>query len=198
MDPKSDVDYMVVFNDGDKRPQTYLQRLRTFANAKYTRSEVVQSNPTIILRLHHIHFELVPALPALFSQYRIPAPSTNFLDWVRTDPQELAEQAVNANRRCDHKLKPVVRLLKYWNARAGRPLSSFELESQLVEPYYFLCSSLSDYFFQAFDTLKLGWGAADWRQRKLSQAQDAVKSARSWECGGYGTTAEQEIRKLLP
>lgn len=62
MDSQSDIDYMIVFNDSDAKPQAYLDRLRRFAETKYARSEIYQSNPTIVLELNHINFELVPAI----------------------------------------------------------------------------------------------------------------------------------------
>ena len=62
MDVNSDVDYMIVFSDSSAKPQTYLDRVREFAETYYTRSEIFQSNPTIVLSLNHIRFELVPAI----------------------------------------------------------------------------------------------------------------------------------------
>lgn len=35
-DPQSDIDYMIVFADSDAKPQAYLDRLRRFAEARYT------------------------------------------------------------------------------------------------------------------------------------------------------------------
>lgn len=62
LDAGSDVDYMVVFKHGSSKPQTYLDRLRRFVEAKYAKSEIRQSHPTIVLELSHIKFELVPAV----------------------------------------------------------------------------------------------------------------------------------------
>jgi len=58
---------MVIFNiyDGQGKPQTYLDRLRELAEVKYSTSEISQSNPTIVLALNHIKFELVPAVNGL-------------------------------------------------------------------------------------------------------------------------------------
>jgi predicted nucleotidyltransferase len=46
MDEKSDIDYMVVFNDTSVTPQTYLNRLKTFVEKRYGSSEIYQSSPT--------------------------------------------------------------------------------------------------------------------------------------------------------
>lgn len=55
-DPKSDVDYMVVFNNTGHQPQTYLNRLKYFVERYYSASERKQSHPTIRLNLNHITF----------------------------------------------------------------------------------------------------------------------------------------------
>ncbi|MBF0098411.1 MAG: hypothetical protein HQM04_15285, partial [Magnetococcales bacterium] len=62
MDSESDIDYMVRFNDSQYTPQTYLNWLKRFALSSYSKSEVLQSNPVIVLELNHIKFELVPAV----------------------------------------------------------------------------------------------------------------------------------------
>jgi predicted nucleotidyltransferase len=43
MDALSDIDYMVVFADGGYTPQTYLDRLKRFAEAYYSSSEILQA-----------------------------------------------------------------------------------------------------------------------------------------------------------
>lgn len=62
-DEESDIDVMVVFEFNSKqyKPQTYLNWLKQFAIEYYSRSEIYQDSPTIVLELNHIKFELVPA-----------------------------------------------------------------------------------------------------------------------------------------
>ncbi len=62
IDEKSDIDYMVVFENDDSTPQTYLNRLIKFVKKYYSQSEIKQSHPTIQLELNHITFELVPTI----------------------------------------------------------------------------------------------------------------------------------------
>lgn len=60
VDENSDVDYMIVFdNSNNYKPQTFLDRLKRFAETKYSTSEIYQSSPTIVLELNKIKFELV-------------------------------------------------------------------------------------------------------------------------------------------
>jgi len=109
-DKKSDIDYMVVFDtsDGQKKPQTYLDRLRRFAENKYTRSEISQSSPTIILSLNHIKFELVPAVYSY--EYLIPSPRSSWEEWISTDPTSANRRISDKNTAENNKIKPLVRL----------------------------------------------------------------------------------------
>ena len=72
-DENSDIDLMVVFNNSEGyKPQAFLNRLKNFAETYYSRSEIYQSNPTVVLELSHIKFELTPAYLEYGSHYYIP------------------------------------------------------------------------------------------------------------------------------
>jgi len=68
MDSHSDIDYMIVFDDESSKPQTYIDRLKRFAEAYYSTSEIHQSHPTVVLKLNHIHFDLVPAIDSYLDE----------------------------------------------------------------------------------------------------------------------------------
>jgi hypothetical protein len=196
IDENSDIDYMVVFKDGVSKPQTYLDRLRRFVEATYTRSEIKQSHPTIVLELSHIKFDLVPALVAL-SGYNIPAPASNWIDWVPTNPNAFNATLTERNKQHGDNIKPLVRLMKYWNAQAGGVYDSYSLEQYVVngarpQP------TLGDYLYCAFDSLTLGWNGAQWRREKLDRAKQIINNARSYERQGKAIEAENEINKLIP
>lgn len=100
IDSNSDIDYMVVFSELDAQPQTYLDRLRRFVNALYARSDIAQSHPTIVLRLNHIKFDLVPAIKGYFAgAYRIPGPSTGYSVWMDTNPNDFNSRLTQADRK---------------------------------------------------------------------------------------------------
>lgn len=127
-DARSDVDYMVVFDtttEGQKKPQTYLNRLKAFAEARYSSSDIVQSSPTIVLSLQHISFELVPAVYSF--GYQIRAPASSWAEWLGTDPKSTDEALQAKNKAEAYQIKPLVRLIKYWNATKAYPFWSFEM-----------------------------------------------------------------------
>ena len=54
-DASSDIDIMVMFlNPNGYKPQTFLNRLKNFAEHYYSTSEIYQSNPTVVLELNHM------------------------------------------------------------------------------------------------------------------------------------------------
>lgn len=76
-----------------------------------------------------IEFDVVPA-HKVGDVYMIPDRERNH--WIRTNPRLHEEKAICANRQCGDKLKPLIKMAKHWNRRAGgqgqKLMSSFLLE----------------------------------------------------------------------
>jgi len=198
-DSRSDIDYMVVFStatEGQKKPQTYLDRLRRFAETKYASSEISQSSPTIVLSLNHIRFELVPAVYNY--AYYIPAPASPGTDWMSTDPNATNQVLVDKNKAEHSQIKPLVRLVKYWNATQGYPFASFAIERYIVQQSFYSCAALKDYFYAFWSNV--GYNASDSQNVKdrVERAKKYAAQAKAYEQAGYPSTAESEIRKIVP
>ncbi len=181
MDSRSDIDYMIVFKDEDSTPQTYINRLKRFAEKYYSSSEIAQSYPTLVLKLNHIQFDLVPAIKSYIEEYRIPAPSSSYQDWIATSPNGFNTTLTSANTQCNYKLKPATRLLKYWNAQSGYVFDSYGLEKWVAGQYFFLCTSVRDYLYSCIEKLDLGWDSAQWRKDKLERAKSLVSRPKSFD-----------------
>tara|TARA_R100000027_G_C2245716_1_gene93209 strand:+ start:1412 stop:2014 length:603 start_codon:yes stop_codon:yes gene_type:complete len=198
MDLRSDVDYMIVFSDEDSKPQTYISRLKRFAEKYYSSSEIAQSSPTVVLSLNHIRFDLVPAIKSYIQEYRIPAPASSYEDWTATSPNDFNSTITSANTTSNYKLKPAIRLLKYWNAKSGYVYDSYSLEKWVAEKYFFSCTTVRDYLFCCIDDLSLSYTEAQWRKDKLQRAKDIVNKTKEYERDGMPYSAESEVKKLIP
>ncbi len=203
MDPQSDVDYIVVFADNGLQPQSYLDRLRRFAEVQYARSEVAQSHPTVVLELNHIRFELVPAVRNWFSGLQIPGKGSGYQNWQDTDPNGFNQTLSTANQANGNLIKPLVRVMKYWNATAKYPFESFALEQHIAGHGYgffgLLASrQLADYFFQAVNSLEAGWPAPQWKQDAVSRLKQIALLTQSHERSGNALQAEATIKRVLP
>ena len=195
MDQHSDIDYMVVFAQGGAVPQTYLDRLRRLAATHYPNSDINQSSPSPLLQLNHIKFDLVPALKRWGTTYQIPdGPSS----WQDTNPNDFNGQLDALNQKELYKIKPMIRLLKYWNAEAGYVFNAYSLEKFVVGLSYYGVVNIRDYLFTAIDHLYLGSEQAQWRKDKLQRAKDVVAEVRSLDRDGYPNLAEAEVKKLIP
>lgn len=145
MDESSDIDYMIVFKNLNFTSQTYLNRLRTFAQSYYSSSEIKQSSPSITLELNHIKFDLVPALGKVWGGgYQIPSRQNG---WIDTNPNDFNDKLVAKNTSNNFLIKPTIRLMKFWNAINGYVFDSYLLEKWIVDQSYFLATGQRDYLF---------------------------------------------------
>lgn len=203
MDRNSDVDYMLVFSNSSHRPQTYLDRLRRFVERNYNRSEIKQSHPTIVLSLNHIRFELVPAVDHWLAGLRIPAKADGLNDWISTDPTGFNAQLTSANRAEQNLIKPLVRIVKYWNAVNDYPFYSFELEQKVVDHNFgffglFIEKNLKEYFFEFMEELEAGIFDARWKKEAVSRAKRVIETVKEHEQHLEFNAAENAIKRLLP
>lgn len=189
---------MVSFDisNGKNKPQTYLDRLRKFANSKYKTSEIKQSHPTVVLSLNHINFELVPAV--FEYGYQIPSPSSSYLDWIPTDPNGTNQSLQDKNKNNNYFIKPLVRLVKYWNAKNGYPYASFELEQYVVQQYYYPTTALKDLFYQFWSGIGYSYSTAQWVKDRVDLAKKRTANAQAYETNNQPGSAEIEIKKVIP
>jgi hypothetical protein len=199
VDSSSDIDFMVVFDtiDGKKKPQTYLDRLRKFAESKYTSSEIKQSHPTVVLSLNHISFELVPAVVE-YSFYQIPSPATSYSEWIATDPNGANQALQTKNKDNNFLIKPLVRLVKYWNAKNGFPYSSYSLEQYIVGKFFYPNALVKDLFYQFWSGFNYSYDTAKWIKDKVDLAKTRTANAKQYEAAGLTEIAETEIKKVIP
>jgi hypothetical protein len=197
-DSQSDIDYMIVFdNSDDYKPQTFIDRLKRFASAKYSTSQIAQSHPTVILSLNHIKFDLVPAYKNWWDTIHIPAPSSSYQGWITTDPNGFNSDLSNKNQSNLYLIKPMIRLVKYWNAQNGYVYDSFLLEKSMVANTYWSCSNLKEYFFKAINDLQT-YDLPQYKKDKVQRAKDIVANTKVYEADEMPFSAEIEIKKIIP
>ncbi|SFC94886.1 hypothetical protein SAMN04487907_1223 [Zunongwangia mangrovi] len=195
-DSDSDVDFMVSFENGSSwTPQTLMNRLKRFAEANYSRNEIYQSSPTIVLELSHIKFELVPAYYT-WGTYHIPAPASSFSQWTNTYPHALKKDLNDKNKANYYLIRKLVRLLKYWNVINYKVYTSYELEKYVIDKYYLASYNLKDYFYDAVAGLPT-YGLSSYKEDKVLRLKRIVNEARENERQGWNYLAEEEIKKAF-
>jgi hypothetical protein len=135
--PLSDVDVFAVFND-DQVWNTYrgdssklLYRVRDALNAKYNIKVGSRKQAVRLFFNSDPQVEIVPAFTVTTGGYCIPSGQANFFGgykWQMTDPYVHEQFIDKRNTELDGRLRPLIRLLKRWNAVTGKHFSSFHLE----------------------------------------------------------------------
>jgi hypothetical protein len=195
-DANSDVDYMVVFNDGaDYKPQTLMTRLKTFAENNYAKNEIYQSSPTIVLELGHIKFELAPAYVS-WGTYYIPAPASSYIDWISTNPNGMKSDLDTKQRNNSYLIKDLIQILKYWNVKNGKVYSSYELEKYVIDKSFWLCSNLKEYLYSAVEGLST-WNLPEYKKTKVDNLKTIIANTKKYEADSMPATAEAEIKKVI-
>lgn len=200
-DSNSDIDYMVVFkNPNNYKPETLLNYLRHFMKAKYSSSEIYKDSPTMVLELNHIKFELVPAIQDIWGNLSIPSRTNYFSDWMSTDPTGFNDKITSVNVNNNFKIKPAIRLMKYWNTnKLNNHYSSYLLEGRVVDKFNYLSrDSIKDYVFDSIDMLIYDFSDSQTFKNKLDRAKEIVRNTRDFERQGYPVSAKNEIKKLFP
>ena len=187
---------------GALTPQSYLNQLKRFVKDYYSTSQIKQSHPTIKLDLNHITFELVPALKnKLSGGYKIPTRNYAGDDWMDTNPNDFNQGLVDKNREHGSFIKPLIRLMKYWNAQNGYIYDSFELEKWIIERGFTVFSivhtpDLKKYLFQCIEELETGH-LAETKKTKVNRAKSIVSEVKELEACRFTLQAEDKIKRLL-
>lgn len=198
VDDNSDIDYMIVFdNPNDCKPQTFLNKLKNFAEARYSTSEIYQSSPTIVLELNKIKFELVPA----YYQYGLCYISDGNGGWMYTNPNNFNISLMETNKNNKYLIKPIIRLIKYWNIEKNkRFFSSFKIEETITDQLkyaYLSCITYTDYLKKAFLSLKDLTYNNDVHER-IDKAIDKIQESLEYEKCNLSMTALSKIKQIIP
>jgi len=103
--------------------------------------------------------DAVPAFP-INNGYEIPDRILG--EWVKTDPEVHAQQATAKNEELGKNWKPTVKMLKKWNAEAGKPIKpSFLIEVMAQElldpPFSTYADELINFFSSAQEGILDDW-----------------------------------------
>ncbi len=198
-DTNSDIDILIQFNtkDYDKlKPESYRNQLKKFAEVNYASSTVIKDHPSIVLELNHIKFDLVPAYfddGFFYDSIEIPDKNNG---WMETEPGKFSKKVTDSNKRYDSKVKPIIRLLKYWNASHGYPYYSYELEKTIVE-LDFGGDNYQTGFLRAIMNLPDSFlpGAAS---RKVDSLKENAKIIKRYLKNGDMEKTNGVLKRILP
>jgi len=195
-DIDSDVDILLVFKSKDFQPQTYLNQINSFATDHYSRSNIYPDHPTIAIEMEHVKFEIVPAIYISIDEVRIPAPRTKDLKWIGSFPNRLQNKLNEKDKDNKGLIKPLIRILKYWNSINKKPFNSFEIEKYIVSKTYD-CKDLREYFYFAIGNLS-DIASTNEQKKFYETAKERRRRLRILENYNIPEYIETELMTFLP
>jgi|GEM_PF-663427 predicted nucleotidyltransferase len=137
VDESTDVDILIIFDEKKFVAQTYLNKLKKFAETNYARSDSYQDHPTMVIELNHITFELVPCIVSKSfwgdDIYTIPKKKDNEINWIETDPDYYKKKIIDGFPTTKDTLIKMILLFKYWNLLNSFPYSTYQVEKYIIE-----------------------------------------------------------------
>lgn len=201
-DNNSDIDLMVVFNTTkyERTPETYRAWLKNFADKYYKDrygSEVIRSFPTVTLKLGHIKYDLVPAkeetilwTPNLYIPNKVSG-------WQQTDPNDVKIKLTEANTKYNSIVRPIIRLMKAWNASKVYPFDSYDLELFLTGLNYY-GDDIQKGFFYAVGQLSTNWGDPQTKKDKVTSLKYKIEQVKTCLENNDQVKAKQWLHRVLP
>ena len=126
--------------------------------------------------------------------------SKGFDDWQGTSPNGFNNQLTSINGKNDYLIKPMIRLVKIWNAKNGYIYPTFELEKMLLTvPDYMWFSvekQLKDYFFTAVLNLEPSL-LPNYKANQVNKAQSIIQTVKRYEKQGFISLAVDHISHLF-
>lgn len=199
VDTNSDIDIMIVFDEKKWESQTYLNKLKSFAEEHYSKAERYQDHPTIVIEDEKIKFELVPCIykeetTFFLEKYLVPQRQNSELEWIKTEPDYLKNK-LNEFVKTKPTLINLILLFKYWNLSNGSIYKTFKIESFMIDKFDY--EEALDYnFFKLIDDLN--YSNTDTQNninRATKKQKDRIELLLDNDMEEY---ALLEIQKILP
>ncbi len=202
IDSKSDVDLMVIFNHTqyERTPETYRAWLKSFADKYYKDkygSEVVRSFPTVTIRLTNINYDLVPAKQEdsfVGSTIYIPDAGNS---WRSTNPKDVKDKLTEVNTKYNSIVKPIIRIMKAWNANNDYPFESYELEKRIID-MNFHGDNIQTGFFYAVGQLFTSSTDSQTKGIKITALKYNIEKAKECLAADDFEKAKQWLHRVLP
>ena len=131
--PINDIDVFAVIDDSDyyingqePNPQTVLTSFKNYLNKiKDYEDKCRQDRPCITIDLSKLHIDV---LPALRHAGALKIPDSSLAHWIFTDPKTHNQNFSDLDKRCNYKVKDIVKAVKRWKNDRELPLPSFKIE----------------------------------------------------------------------
>lgn len=137
--PLNDIDIFAVLKRDDWKdqygqlpnPQSVLTKIKNYLNGiNDYKDKVKQSRPCVTIELSDKDFDILPSFELADGGYEIP--NHDLKSWITTYPEQLTTDLDSTHKKCNYKLKQVIKVIKYWNREKGKTIPSFHVEEVTI------------------------------------------------------------------
>lgn len=195
IDPRTDVDVLVIFRERGQKPEHYLAQIRQVLERHYPKVAIVQNGDRLVLQGLQGRIELVPGLDSI-NGVQIPGKNAA---WQMCNPDEELRELQEKDKASGGLVLPLVRLVRYWNALNDYPFDSFEIEQRVLRHRFaFSAKSLKGYFFDFMRGLHVVAGISPIKAEKLRAMRRTLDEIDQLLLANQPREALEKIERLLP
>ncbi len=196
-DKEAALDILVVFKSKELNIPSILTQIKNCSEEYFTGSNIITRQRSITIEIENLKFDIVPAIFVTKDAVKIPAPGIRELKWILSKPS-LIQDNINLKDNTNKGLiKPLIRIMKYWNTLHLKPFASYELEMQIANKEYDRNGTLRDYFYDAALSLK---DIVKTEKQKVfvSEIKERIRRLRVLESYNIPEYIEVELSIILP
>ena len=113
------------------KPQNVLTRIKNYLDSLNDyKDKVKQDRPCVTIELSDKDFDILPSFAQEGGGYLIP--NYDLATWTFTYPEQLTTNLDNVHRLRNYKIKPVVKVVKYWNREYDKLIPSYHIEETAI------------------------------------------------------------------
>lgn len=108
-------------------PQSVLSRMKNYLNdLNDYKDKVKQDRPCVTIELSNKSFDVLPSFEQPGGGYLIP--NYDLKSWTYSYPEQLTKDLDDTHKLRNYKLKPTIKIIKYWNREIGKLIPSYHIE----------------------------------------------------------------------
>lgn len=137
--PLNDIDIFAVLDRDNWKdengnlltPQSVLTKFKNYLNDQPDyKGKVIQDRPCVTVKLSDKNFDILPSFEELGGGYLIP--NHDLKSWTYSYPEQLTTNLDNVHRQRSYKVKPTIKVVKYWNRENGKLIPSYHIEEAAI------------------------------------------------------------------
>lgn len=197
VDPRNDVDVVVIFRERGQKPAHYIAQIRQVLELHYPKASLVQDGDRLFLQGLQGRIELLPGLDSI-NGVQVPAKDRSG-NWMLCNPDDELRELQERDKACGGLVLPLVRLARYWNALNDYPFDSFDLEQRVLRHRFaFSARNLKGYFFDFMRGLHAVAGISPIKAEKLRVMRRTLDEIDQLLLAEKPREATEKIERLLP